>query len=206
MSTVDATQPRRRDAAASAQALFDAATELFGQKGFDATTTREIGELAGVDPALIARYFGSKADLYIAVVAREPLDEGDQASFGEGDQPLADLTAVAELVLRRSDLRGPGPILQALIRQDTARDVRVAAQGRLMRRIVEPLTEQFRLQGFDDPGLRATLSAAALFGVSLARSLHWFDELADVPRDELVALVVDVLGAPMGATEGSEES
>jgi len=195
MSTVEGIQPRRRDAAASAQALFDAATELFGQKGFDATTTREIGELSGVDPALIARYFGSKADLYIAVVAREPLDEEGQASFGHGDQPLADLAAVAELVLRRSDLRGPGPILQALIRQDTVHDVRVAAQGRLLRRIIEPLTEQFRIQGVDDPALRATLSAAALLGVSLARSLHWFDELAEAPRDELVALVVEVLGS-----------
>jgi AcrR family transcriptional regulator len=206
MSTVDEVQPRRRDAAASAQALFDAATELFGQKGFDATTTREIGELAGVDPSLIARYFGSKADLYIAVVAREPLDEGDRASFGDGDQPLADLTAVAELVLRRSDLRGPGPILQALIRQDTAHDVRVAAQGRLIRRIIEPLTEQFRLEGLDEPALRATLSAAALFGVSLARSLHWFDELAEVPRDQLVALVVEVLGATTAANLGSVET
>jgi AcrR family transcriptional regulator len=195
MSELEVTRPRRRDASASAEALFDAATALFGQKGFDATTTREIGERAGVDPSLIARYFGSKADLYVAVVAREPLDEAAHGSFGEHDQPVGDLEAVADLVLRRSDRRGPGPILQALIRQDTAEDVRVAAQGRLVRRIIEPLTEQYEREGADRPALRATLSAAALFGVSLARSLHWFDELAEVPRDELVALLVEVLGS-----------
>ncbi|MFD9659211.1 helix-turn-helix domain-containing protein [Streptomyces mirabilis] len=33
---------------------------LFAERGFDRTTIRDIGERAGVDPALIARYFGSK--------------------------------------------------------------------------------------------------------------------------------------------------
>jgi AcrR family transcriptional regulator len=64
---------RSRDAQASRQQLFSAAQELFAQKGFERTTLREIGELAGVDAALVARYFGSKADLYVAVVAAERL-------------------------------------------------------------------------------------------------------------------------------------
>jgi AcrR family transcriptional regulator len=47
-----------RDAAASKQALLEAARSLFGQRGFKSTTIRDIGERAGVDAALIARYFG----------------------------------------------------------------------------------------------------------------------------------------------------
>ena len=38
---------RPRDAAASKDALLQAAQELFGQKGFERTTIREIGERAG---------------------------------------------------------------------------------------------------------------------------------------------------------------
>ena len=57
---------RSRDAAASKDALLQVARTLFGQRGFEGTTIREIGEQAGVDAALIARQFGSKADLYIA--------------------------------------------------------------------------------------------------------------------------------------------
>jgi hypothetical protein len=37
-----------------------------------------------------------------------------------------------------------------------------------------------------------------LYGVSLGRSLAWFDEIRSVPRDELAALIVDALGAITG--------
>src|SRR6266536_411309 len=51
---------RPYDAQASRSALVDAATALFDERGYEATTIRQIGELAGVDAALIARYFGGK--------------------------------------------------------------------------------------------------------------------------------------------------
>src|ERR1700735_2076561 len=82
---------RPRDAPASRQALFSAAQELFAQKGFERTTLREIGELAGVDAALLARYFGSKADLYVAVVAAERLGSRDPASRAGGERPYSSL-------------------------------------------------------------------------------------------------------------------
>ena len=74
--------PRRRDAGATRQALLDAARELFDAHGFRGTTVRAIGERAGVDQALIARYFGGKAELYQAVLDRDhvqPADEGSEA-------------------------------------------------------------------------------------------------------------------------------
>ncbi len=55
--------------------LLDAAQALFSERGFDATTTRQIAERADVDAALIARYFGNKAKLYLAAVAAEPDDQ-----------------------------------------------------------------------------------------------------------------------------------
>ncbi|MCW2306804.1 CerR family C-terminal domain-containing protein [Rhodobium gokarnense] len=48
------------------QKLLDAAIVLFGRKGFDATTTREIAEAAGVNIANIAYHFGGKEGLYRA--------------------------------------------------------------------------------------------------------------------------------------------
>ncbi|MBB4305563.1 AcrR family transcriptional regulator [Rhodobium orientis] len=48
------------------QKLLDAAIALFGRKGFDATTTREIAEAAGVNIANIAYHFGGKEGLYRA--------------------------------------------------------------------------------------------------------------------------------------------
>jgi AcrR family transcriptional regulator len=185
---------RTRDATASKDALLQAAQTLFGQQGFEGTTIREIGEQAGVDAALIARYFGSKADLYIAAVAAEDA-EGTPRRY-EGLEQMADV------VVTRADRRGPGPILQAIVRSDTSSEIRHAASDRMARRLVDPLVDNMTAQGLDRPQLRAEVAVSALFGISLGRSLGWFDEIRSVPRDELVALIVDALGAITGDDEG----
>jgi AcrR family transcriptional regulator len=183
---------RSRDAAASKNALLRAAQSLFGQQGFEGTTTREIGERAGVDAALIARYFGSKAHLYIAALIAEDA-EGTPSEYDGLEQ-------MADVVVTRADRRGPGPILQAIVRSDTSAEIRNAALDRLARRLVEPLVFNMRSQDIDRPQLRAQVAVSALFGVSLGRSLGWFDEIGSVSREELVALVVDALGVITGAS------
>src|SRR3984885_15422926 len=73
-----ATATRRpHDADASRRALLDAARGVFDEVGYDRATTREIGERAGVDPALIARYFDSKEGLFIAAIAAGSAEEED---------------------------------------------------------------------------------------------------------------------------------
>jgi AcrR family transcriptional regulator len=181
---------RSRDAAGSRDALLRAAQTLFGQQGFESTTIREIGEQAGVDASLIARYFGSKADLYIAAMVAEeaeavPIDY-------EGLQHMADV------LVTRADRRGPGPLLQAIVRSDTSAEILDAALDRLARRLVDPLVANMRAQGVDRPQLRAEVAVSALLGFRLGRSLGWFDEIRSAPRDEVVTLIVDALGAITG--------
>ncbi|WP_422771907.1 TetR/AcrR family transcriptional regulator [Plantactinospora sp. WMMC1484] len=59
---------RKRDAAATKQAILHAARTVFTQSGYDGAGVREIAGLAGVDPRLIGRYFGSKEQLFTRVV------------------------------------------------------------------------------------------------------------------------------------------
>src|ERR1700749_3847179 len=67
---------RSHDANASRAALLRAARSAFDELGYDRATTRVIGERAGVDPALIARYFDSKEGLFLAAIAvRAPEEE-----------------------------------------------------------------------------------------------------------------------------------
>lgn len=73
---------RRRDAARSRQALLAAAADLFAERGYAGTAIRSVGDRAGVDPALIARYFGGKEGLYQAVLAADPLIEQSAPSVG----------------------------------------------------------------------------------------------------------------------------
>jgi AcrR family transcriptional regulator len=177
---------RSRDAAASKESLLQAAQDLFGQRGFERTTIRDIGERAGVDAALIARYFGSKADLYFAAVAAEDAREQDSMGF-EG------LRQMADAVVSRADDHGPGPIMQALIRLDASDDIRRAALQRVRRRLVDPLVVDMTDQGVDRPELRAQIATAAMLGISLSRSLGWFEEVRSVPKEELVSLIAESL-------------
>lgn len=50
--------------------ILDAAEELFARQGFAATTVKQIGAAAGVNPALIHYYFGNKEGLYRALLGR----------------------------------------------------------------------------------------------------------------------------------------
>lgn len=56
--------------AGTAEAILDAAEPLFGSQGFAATTIKQIGRAAGLNPALIYYYFGSKEELYRALLNR----------------------------------------------------------------------------------------------------------------------------------------
>lgn len=61
---------RRRDREATARALLDAAVQVFAERGYDAATTREVAQAAGVNEQLIQRYFGGKAGLLLALIER----------------------------------------------------------------------------------------------------------------------------------------
>jgi AcrR family transcriptional regulator len=64
--------PRRpRDSAATRRALVVAARQLFAEHGYDATTVRAVADLAGVNQALLFRYFGNKRGLFDEAVQTE---------------------------------------------------------------------------------------------------------------------------------------
>src|SRR5215469_6822839 len=55
-----------RDGRATRAAILEIARSQFGNHGFERTTIRSVASAAGVDPALVMHYFGSKADLFAA--------------------------------------------------------------------------------------------------------------------------------------------
>jgi AcrR family transcriptional regulator len=61
---------RERNPARSRTAILDAAETLFAQKGYDATSLSEVGAAAGVSRGTPGYFFGSKAELYQAVLER----------------------------------------------------------------------------------------------------------------------------------------
>ncbi|MFI7385532.1 TetR family transcriptional regulator [Streptomyces sp. NPDC049813] len=177
---------RSRSAARSRSALLRAATELFSERGYDRTTIREIGERAGVDAALIARHFGSKALLYVEVLRAE---HGDIAPVDLLTEPR--LREVAE----RTERRGPVPVLRVAVQPLSEAGAQDATRAALQARLVAPLRDRFAREGRDRPGLRADILVAAVSGVLLARHSGAFDDLADASVDEVVDVLMEMYGA-----------
>lgn len=73
-------------------------------------------------------------------------------------------------------------------------NVRDAALEQLQWRLVDPLCERFTREGLDRPRLRAELAVAAFVGIVLCRHGGTLGELAGADPDELVPLVLDMLG------------
>jgi TetR/AcrR family transcriptional regulator len=60
----------QRDADRTREAILGAAEQIFARCGFDATTMSAIGEAAALSRSTAAYFFGSKSNLYDAVLAR----------------------------------------------------------------------------------------------------------------------------------------
>jgi AcrR family transcriptional regulator len=187
-----AATPRRRDAAVTRGALLVAARELFDAHGFRGTTVRMIGERAGVDQALIARYFGGKSELYQAVLA----DAGAQPEVAPLDAPppLRRTTReVIDLLLERVDEHGVGPVLRALTQSDVDAATRDALIERLRERVIGPLTRTLHEDGTGDAKLRAELVVAMLIGVMTTRANGSMPLVAAADRAELADVVERML-------------
>jgi len=178
--------PRRRDAAASRQRLLRAAAELFADRGFEQSTARDIGERAGVDPTMIARYFGGKAQLYIAVLQAE--DSSDTPTDIREHSRLAGL-------VDRFGRHGPGPILEAAVRPYDDPAAQAAAAAALENRLINPLRRRLAREGEERPDLSAELLVAAFIGVIMSRHAGTFEQLAQAPSAEVVSLLEGLLGA-----------
>jgi AcrR family transcriptional regulator len=183
-----AATPRRRDAAATSAALLVAARELFDAHGFRGTTVRMIGERAGVDQALIARYFGGKSELYQAVLA----DAGAQPEVAADDAPPPERRTpreVVDLLLERVDEHGVGPVLRALTAPDVDAAARAQLTERLTERVIGPLTRSLVEAGATEPELRAELIVAMLIGVMTTRANGTLPRVAAADRAHLASVL-----------------
>jgi AcrR family transcriptional regulator len=179
----DTAPPRRRDAAGSRERLLDAAGELFAERGYEGTTVRDIGHRAGVDPAMIARYFGGKAQLYLAALRRD-------ASSAPID--LGDADAVTGLLDRVGALSSTS-MLYSAVRPHEDADLQAAVVAMLERLLVQPAEKTVRAAGLDQATLRAEIVTAALSGIVLSRTSKAFGTLGRAPAAEVGRLVADLL-------------
>ena len=84
---------RRPGESGTRERIADAARVLFAEQGFDRTSVRAVAAKAGVDPALVHHYFGTKQRLFLEAVDF-PIDTQrsiESLSIDDPDQVGADL-------------------------------------------------------------------------------------------------------------------
>ena len=191
-------QPRRRDAARTRQTLLDAARKRFAQHGYSATTVREIADDAGVNVALINRYFESKEGLFGACLTAA-VDELRRTS---DDVPFEQLPAViARQVAGLTGEGRPSQVLLLLLRSsgdERADRIRLG----VLRGYGENLAAAAGWRPGDPDGaamiLRAQVVLAATTGIALLRSAG-LEPLASAGADDLAGPLRELLDALLTA-------
>jgi AcrR family transcriptional regulator len=158
-----------------------AARKLFIERGFDRTTVRDIAGAAGVNQALLFRYFGSKEALFA------------DAMTGQSEELLAD-TPAAELVaqvlarLFGKDVPSAGDSpLHALLRSGANEQTAVLFRDHLGARYRDVLAT---LTDAADADLRADLVLAWLLGLALLKQVLDHQPLSEADPGEVSALVL----------------
>lgn len=95
-------RPPGQDSALMRESILDAAEERFARQGYAATPLREIAEAAGVNPAMVHYYFGSKHDLLRQVLERtlQPLAAAIAGMRQAGHAPALELSRLISSTVR----------------------------------------------------------------------------------------------------------
>lgn len=169
------------------QSILEAARQVFAEAGFDKASVRAIAAAAGVDPALIHHYFGTKEKLFLATM-NSPIDPAEvvpKAMAGPREQAGERLVA---LVLSVWDSPAGGAAValmrSAMSNEWTARLMREFVVTQVLRRAVAELEIDEK-----QAPIRAALVATQVAGLAMIRYVLKVEPLASAPAEQLVAAV-----------------
>jgi AcrR family transcriptional regulator len=180
---------RRPGAPDTRAAVLGSARASFAAKGFGGTTIRAVAADAGVDPALVHHYFGTKDDLFLAAMELpvdprrviEPVMEG----------PVEE---AAERFLRAFLSVWDDPQVQPALLA-VARAVMDPATHRLLSEgflpvVIEPVGVAL---GIDRPQHRMALVASQVMGLILMRYVMRVEPVASLTSEQVVATYAPTL-------------
>jgi TetR/AcrR family transcriptional regulator len=141
---------RERNASRTREAILDAAERLFAEQGYEATSLSQVGHLAGVSRATPGYFYGSKPELYRAVLDRcfgevlQAVQAGRERALASGESAEVVLEgAVSDYfdflaarpnfvrLLEREALAGPGLLPEAAVELRAGREALAALAGEL---------------------------------------------------------------------------
>ncbi|MFF2775345.1 TetR family transcriptional regulator [Streptomyces sp. NPDC058052] len=170
--------------------ILAAARTHFAERGYDKTSVRGIAKAAGVDPALVHHYFGTKDEVFAAAieVSFEPalvvpaILDGPREAVGE--RLARFFIGVWENPATRAPLLAV--IRSAVTHEAAAKVLRSFVLRRLLERIAADLA-------VPDPRFRAELAASQMIGIVILRYVIQVEPLASADPEQIVAEVAPTL-------------
>ena len=174
------------------EAIIAAAREAFAEKGYDRASIRAIATGAGVDPALVHHYFGTKDQLFLATV-NAPIDPAQilPRVLDGSTEELPERLVRTFLSVWDHPVSGPAAValLRSGLQHDwSARMLREFLTTRVIRRVIS----QLRLDPAEAP-LRGSLVATQMIGLGLIRYVLKVEPLAAAPPEVVVAAVAPTI-------------
>jgi AcrR family transcriptional regulator len=181
---------RRAGGADTKGEILAAARQQFAARGYGGATIRGIATAAGVDPALVHHYFGTKRQLFVEAIALpfDPLDvvrtavEGDAESAGK---------RIVRMLLDVWGTEDGRSMMQSLLRSAlTDEHVLRMVREFMLETTLSPIVAELAP---DRPRLRATLLASQVIGLAFVRHIAELEPLASADQDTVVAAVAPTL-------------
>ncbi len=173
---------RRPGPTQTRHAIVRAARTQFAELGYDRATIRGIANDAGVDPALVIRFHGSKDALFREVMALPPAAAEALERLADGPRETVG-RRLAELIVGLLENPETRPILIGRIRSASshpeAADLVRETVTRDLGRLTATLTE-------DEPEVRAVLAGTHVVGLAFARHVVRVEPLASMSAADVV--------------------
>jgi AcrR family transcriptional regulator len=181
---------RRAGDSGTRAAIAESARRQFAEHGYDGATIRGIAAGAGVDPALVHHFYGSKEQLFAAAMRLPavPSEVITAALAGhEGGRPGTHLVATVLAIWEDPAVHGVmiGLLRSALTSEQAARLLREF----LADAILAPVSALARPGPPEDAAYRAGLVASQMLGLALTRYVLRVGAVADATVAELAAAV-----------------
>lgn len=186
-----------RGPAGTRQRIMDAAQDLFAEHGYDHVSVRAIAERAGVNLALINRYYGSKRELFHEVL-------NASAVFPDlvgGDFATLPGRLARYVVGRATGALEPTPAVRALLQSSNSPEVRQILAERMRTILFEPMAA--RISGPEAETVAAIVTAV-VSGAQSVRQLLGPDAMAASGTDFAVERLTAVFSACFAGLEPAE--
>jgi AcrR family transcriptional regulator len=171
---------RRPGTSGTREAILAAARRQFADQGYGRASLRGIAAAAGVDQKLIAHYFGSKQQLFLAAIGL-PINPGDVLIrvLGDGERDPAVVTA--RLVHELTDIFEQPQLVQSI-----AALIRAGASEPEMAQLLRAFFPSAVLESVEgllgpgDPAFRLNLVGSQVIGLVMARAVVGLEPLASM--------------------------